>query len=208
VSAVEDSHTSREEQPRVQVILAGAAEVFSQRGFAATSMRQLARHTGASLGSIYYHFENKEAILGAIICGNFRRVSESLDVRLAGVEDPRVALEVFVGNHLLHFSRHLPEMRVMSHELDTLQGEAGEEVMQLRRAYTRRARELVARLRPELTAEQLRVATLSLFGMLNWSYRWYHTLSPGTSPARLGQYMASLFLDGLLAHPAASDLSG
>jgi len=191
------------EVPRVQAILEGAAEVFSSRGFAATSMREVARQTGASLGSIYYHYESKEAILRAILAGNFRRVRESLDVRLEGVEDPRRALEVFVENHLSHFSQHLAEMRVMSHELDTLTDEAGAEVSTLRRAYTRRARELLAVLRPDLTAEQLRVATLSLFGMLNWSYRWYHTLPDGSSPGRLAGTMSSLFLDGFLGHAPA-----
>lgn len=182
---------------RLDAILLGAARVFSRKGFAAASMREVAQETGASLGSIYHHFENKDDILRAILKENFRRVRDSADERLAGVKEPRLQLEIFVENHVAFFARHLDEMRVMSHELDTLEGAAGAEVVKLRRAYTQRAREILGRLRPDLSRDDLQVATLSLFGMLNWTYRWYHTLPKGTDATALGQRMARLFLDGI-----------
>lgn len=182
---------------RLDAILSGAARVFGAKGYAATSMREVARETGASLGSIYWHFENKEDLLRALICGNFQRVSESLDARLEGLEDPRAELEAFVENHVEFFARHLDEMRVMSHELDTLRGEAGREVATLRRSYTERARDILERLRPDLADDEIQVATLSLFGMLNWTYRWFHTLPAGTSTRTLARSMALIFLDGL-----------
>jgi AcrR family transcriptional regulator len=189
---------------RVETILNAAAGVFSTHGFAATSMRTVARATGASVGSIYYHFENKEAILGAILCDNFRRVMASLDARLEGIDDPREAVSLFVENHIDFFAHHLDAMRVMSHELDTLQGEAGAEVAALRRAYTKRVQNLLAALRPDLGPEDVRVATLALFGMVNWTYRWFHTLPKRTDAAALGRQMAAIYLDGYLqARPGA-----
>ena len=44
---------------RPDAIRAGAARVFSAHGYAATSMREIAAETGASLGSIYHHFASK-----------------------------------------------------------------------------------------------------------------------------------------------------
>jgi TetR/AcrR family transcriptional regulator len=181
---------------RADAILLGAARVFSAKGFAAASMREVAQASGASLGSIYHHFENKDDILRAIICENFRRVAGSVEERLKGVREPRQQLELFVENHVEFFARHLDEMRVMSHELDSLAGEAGEEVVKLRRAYTQVARDILRRLRPDLSRSDLQVATLSLFGMLNWTYRWFHTLPQGTDAAALGRRMAALFVDG------------
>lgn len=181
---------------RVESILAGAARVFSRKGFAAASMREVAEECGASLGAIYHHFPGKEHILRAILGGNFKRVMDSLDERLQGVSEPSRQLEVFVENHVEFFALHLDEMRVMSHELDTLEDEAGEEVALRRRAYTQRAREILSRLRPDMSREDLQVATLSLFGMLNWTYRWFHTLPEGTDAATLGRRMAVLFRDG------------
>ena len=87
----------------------------------------------------------------------------------------------------------------MSHELDSLSGAAGDEVVRLRRAYTQVAREILERLRPDLSRDDLQVATLSLFGMLNWTYRWFHTLPKDTDAAALGRRMAALFSDGFVA---------
>lgn len=183
---------------RIGAILAAAAAIFSHKGFAATTMREIASRSGASLGSIYYHFRSKEEILRALICGNFRRVQRALEERLTGQEGPRETLELLVENHVDFFARHLDEMRVMSHELDTLGGAAGREVAALRRAYFERLRGLLGELRPDLTDADLHVATLSLFGMLNWTYRWIETVRDTMEPAALGRRMSALFLDGFL----------
>ena len=185
--------------PRVEAILAGATAAFSENGFAATSMRQIARAADSSLGGIYYHFDGKGSILRAIIAGNFARVQESLDERLRGVEDPRQAFEIFVANHLEFFARHLDEMRVMAHELDTLTGDAGEEVDSLRRAYTAKASVILGALRPGRSKTALRVDVLCLFGMLNWTYRWFHTLDESVGVERLARQMSDLYLRGFLA---------
>lgn len=185
--------------PRVDAILAGATAAFSRNGFAATTMRQIARASGSSLGGIYHHFDGKEAILLAIVGGNFRRVIDALDERLAGIDDPLVAFEAFVDNHVAFFSGHLDEMRVMAHELDTLGGSAGEEVAELRRLYTDRARAILHELRPARAETALRIDVLCLFGMLIWTYRWFHARGDEVDVHALARRMAGLYLDGFLA---------
>ena len=44
-----------------------AVELFMERGYHATSMRQIAEHTGLALGGIYNHFSSKEELFEAII---------------------------------------------------------------------------------------------------------------------------------------------
>lgn len=187
---------------RVEAILAGAARAFSRNGYAATSMREIAQTTGASLGSIYYHFENKEDILRALICDNFARVQESLEVRLAASGSATDELAIFIDNHVRFFADHLDEMRVMSHELDTLGGEAGRQAAELRQRYTRRLLDILARIRPDLPADELRIQALCLFGMLNWTYRWFHTVETSVGAAGLAERMHDLFLHGFRALPA------
>jgi AcrR family transcriptional regulator len=48
-------------------ILAVALELFSTRGYAGTSMRDIADTMGLTKASLYYHFESKEQILEAVI---------------------------------------------------------------------------------------------------------------------------------------------
>lgn len=48
-------------------VLKAALSLFSRQGFRATSMRQLARRSGLSVGNLYHHFGNKEAIFQRLI---------------------------------------------------------------------------------------------------------------------------------------------
>ncbi|MBM3152238.1 MAG: TetR/AcrR family transcriptional regulator, partial [Chloroflexi bacterium] len=50
-----------------QAVMQAAYELFLERGFAATSMRQIAERAGLAVGGIYNHFPNKEAIFGELV---------------------------------------------------------------------------------------------------------------------------------------------
>jgi len=48
-------------------VLKASLSLFSRQGFRATSMRQIARRSGLSVGNLYHHFGNKERILERLI---------------------------------------------------------------------------------------------------------------------------------------------
>jgi AcrR family transcriptional regulator len=50
-----------------RAILQAAYELFLEKGYAATSVREIAEHSGLALGGIYNHFQNKEAIFSELI---------------------------------------------------------------------------------------------------------------------------------------------
>ncbi|MGE0816464.1 MAG: TetR/AcrR family transcriptional regulator [Vicinamibacterales bacterium] len=56
----------RSERSRA-AILDAALELFSHRGYGATSMRDIAAKAGVSTGSVYHHFQDKEAIFQALL---------------------------------------------------------------------------------------------------------------------------------------------
>ena len=51
---------------RLPVVLEAAARLFAQRGYAATSMRDIAQAASMLPGSLYYHFAAKEDLLAAV----------------------------------------------------------------------------------------------------------------------------------------------
>src|SRR5881296_2607395 len=57
----------RRKDARPDEILAAALEVFSDRGFAATKLEDVARRAGVTKGTIYLYFENKEALFKALV---------------------------------------------------------------------------------------------------------------------------------------------
>jgi len=63
---MDDIQLSKGERTR-QVVLQAAYELFLEKGYAATSMREIAERAGLALGGIYNHFGNKEAIFSELI---------------------------------------------------------------------------------------------------------------------------------------------
>src|SRR5690606_13423093 len=49
------------------LILNNAAHLFRTKGYAATSLRELAAACDMKAGSIYYHFESKDAIVAEVL---------------------------------------------------------------------------------------------------------------------------------------------
>lgn len=57
----------RRKSARPEEIIEAALEVFTDRGFAATKLEDVARRAGVTKGTIYLYFENKEALFKALI---------------------------------------------------------------------------------------------------------------------------------------------
>ena len=59
-------------------IVAAAAALMAERGFAGTSIAAVSQRSGLPSGSIYWHFESKEALLGAVVEEGARRWFDAL----------------------------------------------------------------------------------------------------------------------------------
>jgi AcrR family transcriptional regulator len=67
----------RSERSR-SAILDAALELFSHRGYGATSMRDIAGTAGVSTGSVYHHFKDKESIFQALL-EQFQQITQQPD---------------------------------------------------------------------------------------------------------------------------------
>lgn len=66
-----------EQTDRRERILASAAEMFARKGVSATTVREIADAVGVLSGSLYHHFESKDAILDEVL----RRYLEAIQTR-------------------------------------------------------------------------------------------------------------------------------
>lgn len=83
------SAVTKSEETRSR-ILAAALELFRRRGFEEATMRDIAVEAGVALGSTYYYFASKEAIVMAFYEQASKTMSEEIEARLAtakGLED-------------------------------------------------------------------------------------------------------------------------
>ncbi len=191
---------------RRERVLKTAARIFAEKGYHSTTMRDLSRAMEMSLAGIYHYVKGKDELLYLIQLHCFTQMLEGARAALAGVADPRDSLERFIRHHITFFAGHMSEMKVLSHEAESLTGEHLEAVNALKRQYVALLTDLVldagAGREGEIDAS---VAAYALFGMINWIYNWYDPAGP-VSPDALAEQFARLFLTGLLA-PAPAPVS-
>src|SRR5258705_1303286 len=189
---------SRYDQKLVHVLKTSAA-VFADKGYHSTSMRDISRATKMSLSGLYYYFKSKEELLFLIQDYCFSTVIEDCRRLLEGVDDPVRRLKVLIENHLNYFVNNMNEMKVLSHEANSISGDLFKKVNSKKRQYV----DIVTNLLNEIAAEHkvegvdLMVATFLLFGMINWIYNWYNPRNDVDVTA-LSQNITRMFLSGLL----------
>ena len=185
---------------RLNHILEPATDLIAGVGYEKASMRAVARAAGVSLAGLYHYFDSKEKMLFLIQFRTFSSLVNGLREKLHGVADPVEQLRIMVRSHVGYFAANMAALKVCSHELDSLNGAAYEEARQLRRDYYDLTRTIVDRVfearAPESTLDR-HMATMSLFGMLNWLYRWYDP-KRGRSPTAVANQLATQFLNGVL----------
>jgi AcrR family transcriptional regulator len=190
---------ARDSEVKLHHILRVAARIFAQQGFEATSIRDISRASEVSLSGLYYYFESKQHLLYLIQNTTFTIVVENLKARLQGRQDPIERLRLLVLNHIEYFLSHPNEMKVLSHEEEALGEPYREKVEAIKRRYYALAREIFDAIAAEGLAPGInpRVAVLSLYGMMNWTYKWH---KPGVDPdaQELTAAIVGIFLHGVL----------
>lgn len=83
---------AREPGDRRERILSSAAALFASKGVAATTVREIADEAGILSGSLYHHFESKEAMVDEIVRSYLEDLHTRYKAVLDGDTDPRTRL--------------------------------------------------------------------------------------------------------------------
>ncbi|WP_395109206.1 TetR/AcrR family transcriptional regulator [Actinomadura sp. SCN-SB] len=97
-------------------LLATAAEVFASQGYAATTIRQVADAAGILGGSLYYHFDSKEAMVDEILSTFLDEMWAAYDRVLESGLGARETLEAIVVESFRSIDRHRPAVVIYQNE--------------------------------------------------------------------------------------------
>jgi len=166
--------TQRQEkyEKRLSSILKAASKVIAKDGFDGASVRNVAAKGKIGLSGIYYYFESKDEMLYAIQQHAFSTLVDSLKEKLKGASTPEQKLKAVLDNHFEFFVNNMDEFRVCVHEIDSLSGKYYKKVLKTRQQYFTLVREVISELYHGSQSDT-DLATLFLFGSLNWVYMWY-----------------------------------
>jgi AcrR family transcriptional regulator len=159
-----------EEQTRRR-ILGAAAEWFGTHGYAATSIRDIARDVGVTVGAIYVHFPAKDRLLVAVYEEGVRRIGEAVDAVPATLA-PWERLERMAAAHLDALLDNAGFARVIVRVIPSDVPEAARDLARLRDAYEQYFRDIVERLEVASGVDRA-LLRLQLLGALNATQAWF-----------------------------------
>lgn len=176
-SAVEERRENRREE-----ILRAAQDLFHRRGYANTSLDDIARAVGIKREGIYYYFENRTQILIAIIRPLGLQLRDAVREILESDDTPEEKIRRAVENHLMRFENRFAESKITlrddyfaeNEQVLAVMGPIWDEYEDLWAAIIEEGQAADA-FDPKLDS---RLAFLGILGQCNWVARWYR---PGKS---------------------------
>ncbi len=157
---------------RLHGLLDVAASLFAQRGYAATSMRDIALGVKMLPGSVYYHFASKEELLVAVYEAGVGELEGAVQAALKPGAEPWERLEAACLAHLQTVLKSSDYAQVLIRVLPEDVPPVAERLRTLRASYEQVFRDLVAAL-PLPAGTDRHALRLMLLGALNWARFWF-----------------------------------
>lgn len=198
--------SDEDKELRREAILGAAKRVFSEKGYAATTVADVARAAGLSYGTIYWYFDSKEELFDALMDSGEEELRTRILAALkeGGPTDLEGALRTSVQATFEYFEEDREATRLLFRDSYALGGRFERHLL---RIYERFVGDLEATIREGQRSGVIRrveprmvaFCLAALIGQL--AYRRL-TTDDGMSAGQLADFVVSLVMDGLRARPA------
>lgn len=176
-----------------------ATSLFQERGYAATSMRDMAQALGIEAASLYSHIRSKEEILQNICFRMARMFFEAQDDALKNTEGTASdKLARAIVAHVKVITEDTSASAVFFSEWRHLSEPHLSEFKQMRARYEGKFREILHEglRKGEFVELDEKFAVLTIISALNWTHQWFRRTGP-MSGEEIGQKLADVILNGL-----------
>lgn len=188
------ANLSRKEQ-----VIRMAAELFREKGYAASSMRDLAQKLGIEAASLYSHIKSKEEILQSLcfdMAAEFRKSLDEVEKQKGPASEK---LRKGITGHIQVMAKDLTASAVFMNEHRHLSQPYLREFLLLRINYINRFKDIIEE---GIKSGEFKVsidkklAVMTLFSSLNWMPQWYDPHS-NIVPESLGQQLSEMLVNGM-----------
>lgn len=165
-----------ESSPHNALILEVAARLFREKGYDATTVRDIAGAAGILPGTLHYWFPNKELILVEMTERALVKISESVRKAIEKSEHPAERLKLALETYITEVLSGGDAMVVLLYEFGSLRGKYRAPIATLRDRFDRMWDGLLhqaagaGHIRPDLDVRMIRLFSL---GAVNWMRQWY-----------------------------------
>ncbi|GAB4396097.1 MAG: TetR/AcrR family transcriptional regulator [Anaerolineales bacterium] len=179
-------------------ILEAAAQIFSQRGFHAASMQDIAHAVNLQKASLYHHVASKQELLVELLDKALDLMIDELTHALAQPLPAGQKLQVAVTTYLNLLAEHSNLAAVLLLEYRSLDPEYRARHQPRRDRFERLWRNLIEEgvQNGEFCCTDSAMAARALLGAMNWFITWYRP-DGLLNAAQIAQTFSVLFLNGL-----------
>lgn len=182
-------------------ILKASAHIFSQQGFHAASMQDIAEAVSLQKASLYHHFPSKQDILVALLDRALDIIIERLEEVVSKPLNPEDKLRQAMTTYLISLAENQDLASVLLLEHRSLEPEFRSHHIPRRDRFEHIWRDLVSEGKDAgvFKCAQPSLAGRALLGVMNWTVTWYRR--DGAMPiAEIADQFTDMFLHGLLVH--------
>lgn len=195
------ARTQSQNYPEVRRnILKQAAALFAQKGYAGTTIIDLAAACESSRGALYHYFGSKEEILFHILDEHVGFLFNCIEHRLTGIDDPVAQCQALISEMVMRNAGSVHEQVVLLNHLNQLNPEQQRGIVARQRKITELASDILIRIdrQHRMTMRTKNVYTMMLFGIINYTFTWYDPKGP-VPPQEYADITADLFIKGFMA---------
>ena len=183
---------------RKDEILAVAEKMFAERGYHATSVRDIAEALSIKAGSLYAHIDNKEDLLWEMLNAAADRFFAAVRPTIESDLIPLEKLRRVIAAHVDVVTSNVTSAAVYSTQWRHLNEPRRGEFAARRDSYEKMFRDLLRDcIRAGAVADvDEKFATLLILSSINWIYQWYRVDGPMT-PQEIARKLTDMLLNGL-----------
>jgi AcrR family transcriptional regulator len=194
-----DKHESRRAQLVSNELLIHAARLFTEKGYAGTSLQDVADSMGVSRPALYHYINSKEDLLASLVHDVVEQTVVILDEACQRTDLPADArLEHALREMVVHNARKATLFRLLDHSESHLPPLLAEKHQQAKRHVLMQLTELVevAAAGGFIRPLPARTVALGLLGQVNWVAWWYQ---PGgkESPEDVADVLVDMAIAGI-----------
>jgi len=180
-------------------ILDAAAKIFSEKGYNATSMQDIADEVHLKKASLYHHFSSKQEILVDILDNALDLINNHLEQVLAQSMSPDEKIRRAMCSYFQTIAENQNLAAVLLMEMKSLDPELKARQAPRREKFEGIWKELIVEGRQKDIFHQFdpSITGRAILGVMNWGVTWYRKDGP-RSAKEIADLFADLILHGLL----------
>jgi len=178
------------EPSRAREIREAATELFYERGYHGTSMREIAARLNMRAPSLYNHLESKQQLLVDIIEDDVALITREFEDATATTDDVIEKFRRGFEVHVRHHTRYAHESKIAMTEVAALEEPGQSEVKEMRRHYTELWRTLIEQAVAEgrASTQSTNLAAYAIIDMGIGIARWFRPDGPLSEGTLAGTY--------------------